>query len=720
MNELQDGWLTHLPFEVVKEALGWELDAYVIALEGWRRGLTLTWHAKDSEKFSVMNTWSVDKPGKLFSLSSKKRKHYFFRTRGDKVTNEAVRIGSDKQLTKQYLERSGVNVPKGILIKGYTIDQNVIEQTNSLGYPLVMKPLDGSYGKGVITNIRNKKELLKAFEYIRYKLGYQDIIIEKYIKGSDYRLYVVGEEVIAAIQRLPANIIGDGQHNILELIENKNNKRSLNPRLASCLINPDQDMENFLLKSGMNMEFIPAEGDTIFLNDKCNISIGGDSEDVFDNISSSIKDLAVQAIKAVPGLAHGAVDIMVENEGTDLEKAYIIELNPTSQIGSLIYPLKGRARDVPSSIIDYYFPETVSSSRHGDAYNFYFPYKELLEPLSTFMASTVKVRPFPSGHIVKRILLNGKVNETKLSGEIHKYFKQKDISGLIYKFNNSNVEIVIAGQAEEIKTLIEKLVLKQEIKLITEEDYSRPVKIGNEHYETNKTYLKRGQTKYTELPLDIAIEGWKYGFNLQVLIKRSPEMVFPSNIVFTLSSTKGDSEEVIYINKNTTGNIKQLLADKGSPAAISGLTLSLERILPLLENGLADSIMLTPVSAGLYKSKKFTLSGKVNKNSFHQLIKKEAISKQIHGYIEILPNKNIDIVVAGISNKNLTDFEEAILSAKGNFTITKTTKQNWKEPVEAGFHIFKVNSNNDNKSFSTLRNLVKKALITVQKSLMKQ
>src|SRR5690625_7025104 len=93
-------WLPHLPNEVVADARGWNLDAYVVALEGWRRGLTLRWHTKDSEEFPNMKTWYVDSPGRLFSLSSDEKTHYFFRTRGDKVTNEAVEIGGDRKSTR--------------------------------------------------------------------------------------------------------------------------------------------------------------------------------------------------------------------------------------------------------------------------------------------------------------------------------------------------------------------------------------------------------------------------------------------------------------------------------------------------------------------------------------------------------------------------------------------------------------------------------------------
>ncbi len=102
MEDNNKEWLPHLSSEIVSEAHGNLLDAYAVSLEGWRRGLTLRWHAKDSEKFSEMKTWFVDNPGQLFSLSSKERTHYFFRTRGDKVTNEAVEIGKDKEKTNRH------------------------------------------------------------------------------------------------------------------------------------------------------------------------------------------------------------------------------------------------------------------------------------------------------------------------------------------------------------------------------------------------------------------------------------------------------------------------------------------------------------------------------------------------------------------------------------------------------------------------------------------
>src|SRR5699024_6984927 len=142
-------WLPHLSSEIVADARGPELDAYVVALEGWRRGLTLKWHVKDSEKFKEMKTWFVDKPGKLFSLSSSEKTHYFFRTRGDKVTNEAVEMGMDKEITKQKLMEANIPTPIGKEFPESASDEEIIAYANELGYPVVIKPTDGSFGRGV-------------------------------------------------------------------------------------------------------------------------------------------------------------------------------------------------------------------------------------------------------------------------------------------------------------------------------------------------------------------------------------------------------------------------------------------------------------------------------------------------------------------------------------------------------------------------------------------
>lgn len=105
MEEQQGISLPQLTNEIVKNARKTRLDSFAVALEGWRRGLKLKWYTKDSRHFQDMIIFGVNPPGRLFSLSSEERTHYFFRTRGDKVQNSAVEIGSEKDDTKEVFTR---------------------------------------------------------------------------------------------------------------------------------------------------------------------------------------------------------------------------------------------------------------------------------------------------------------------------------------------------------------------------------------------------------------------------------------------------------------------------------------------------------------------------------------------------------------------------------------------------------------------------------------
>src|SRR5699024_10424642 len=159
MDVLNENWLPHLDREVISEVKGNYLDAYLVALEGWRRGLTLKWHIKDSEGFKDMKTWYVDHPGQLFSLESPENKHYFFRTRGDQVTNKAVEEAMDKIVTKEKLNAADMPTPKSIEFQKDTAIEEIIKNAEAIGYPVVVKPIDGSFGRGVYTNIQDEKEL---------------------------------------------------------------------------------------------------------------------------------------------------------------------------------------------------------------------------------------------------------------------------------------------------------------------------------------------------------------------------------------------------------------------------------------------------------------------------------------------------------------------------------------------------------------------------------
>ncbi|UTR11807.1 acylphosphatase [Evansella sp. LMS18] len=489
-------WLPHLTSEVVADARGPELDAYAVALEGWRRGLILKWHVKDSEKFSEMKTWFDDKPGKLFSLSSGSKTHYFFRTRGDKVTNEAVEIGGDKVKTKVRLTKAGISVPEGkSFSEGAQRVDDIVKYASSIGYPVVLKPGNGSFGRGVFTNIKDEEGLVRALIYYRNNEEFkqEEIIAEQYIPGKDYRIYVVNDQVAGAINRIPAHVTGDGTSSIENLIRNKNEDRAQNPRLVSCLISIDKELEDFLSKSGYTVDSIPPEGERIYLTEKSNISIGGDPIDVLDELSEDIKDIAIKAMKAIPGLSHGSVDIITDSRKSEKDGAVVLEVNPTSQIGAILFPLKGKARDIPSAIIDYYFPETIGIET--DKERIYFDFPDMLEPLLTRSATTSTVSHTPVGKIyAKKYTVSGDVQGIDYHRGLRKQAFERKLSGFVTNLDTGDIEVVVAGtdqdSVDDFKTALTDDPERSTVNNIHEEVYNAPIKVGFEVKGDLKTSLE--------------------------------------------------------------------------------------------------------------------------------------------------------------------------------------------------------------------------------------
>ncbi|SDO06704.1 hypothetical protein [Alkalicoccus daliensis] len=378
-------WLPHLPPEVTEQAGRQLLDSYLIALEGWRRGLGLRFHADDSPAFADIRAWFVHKPGKLFSLTHGSRTHYFYRSRGDKVGRNTVTQGTDKAAAKKILEAGKVPVPRGFIMQPSEDLKVLHTRSETLEFPLVVKSANGSFGLSVVTGLTSIDELTKAFQQLKKVYPEESIMIEEHLSGAEYRVYVVGEEVAGTIERVPANIIGDGSTAIRTLIEQKNQKRKQNPHLKYFPIIVDEEIHQMLKMQQLSLNAVLPQGQQIFLRNRSNISLGGDPIDRLEEIPESLKAAAVNALKAFPDFPHGTVDIIMSSKGPT-----VIEVNPTAKLGSLLYPSKGQGRDVPKAIVDYYFPETVETPC---ANQYYFKLHQALIPLETGAAAEVKVTP---------------------------------------------------------------------------------------------------------------------------------------------------------------------------------------------------------------------------------------------------------------------------------------------------------------------------------------
>src|SRR5699024_5153499 len=132
--------------------------------------------------------------------------------------------------------------------------EEITHFANELEFPVVVKPTEGSFGRGVITNITSNTELQHAVEYLFDNRLEKEIIVEKFVTGKDYRIYVVENEVVGAILRLPPNVTGDGNSSISKLIDLKNEERMTNPRLIDCLIKKNDELINYIKKKGYSLD----------------------------------------------------------------------------------------------------------------------------------------------------------------------------------------------------------------------------------------------------------------------------------------------------------------------------------------------------------------------------------------------------------------------------------------------------------------------------------
>ena len=271
----------------------------------------------------------------------------------------SVDIACNKELTKSILSEYGIPVPEGKVFKN---EQEALEYCEKIGYPVVVKPNYGSHGKGVSINLKNPQEVLEAFKIVR---EYEDtVLVEKYVKGSYYRVLVVGDEVVAASHRISAHVTGDGASTLRELIkrENSNPMRGEGHEKPLTKINIDKVVEQYLKKRNLTLEYTPNDGEIVYLRENDNLSTGGVAIDVTDEIHEQNRKLIALAARII-GLDVAGVDISAVDISRPLTETggAIIEINAAPGIRMHHYPYRGSSRNVAKAIVDMLFPEGSES-----------------------------------------------------------------------------------------------------------------------------------------------------------------------------------------------------------------------------------------------------------------------------------------------------------------------------------------------------------------------
>jgi len=278
----------------------------------------------------------------------------------DATSSIAVDLAKNKQLAKDLLRQHNIPVPEGCIADS---EEAAVVLAEQIGYPIVIKPLDRNQGKGVTANI-GEENLLR----IAYKLASSfapRVMVEKYIKGKDYRILVVGDQVSAAAERKPPYIVGDGFHSISELVaaENQNINRGIGHEKPLTIIKLDAVANEFLARSGLETHNIPEAGEIVYLRENGNLSTGGSARDCTAEIHPLNKALAVTAAKII-GLEVAGIDVVTDDISqvlTSLNGA-IIEVNAAPGLRMHLYPTEGQSRNVAADILNYMYPAGTRSS----------------------------------------------------------------------------------------------------------------------------------------------------------------------------------------------------------------------------------------------------------------------------------------------------------------------------------------------------------------------
>ncbi|HEY0511461.1 MAG TPA: cyanophycin synthetase [Thermoanaerobaculia bacterium] len=298
--------------------------------------------------------WIRLNEGSLVQLGYGKHQKRIQATLTSETRQIATEIASDKRLTHQILEQLGLPVPRQAIVYDAA---EAIEEAERLGFPVVVKPLDGNHGTAVAINLKTCEEVREAYEKARELSG--RVIVEACQTGQDHRILVVDGKVVAVARRVPGHVVGDGEHTIAELIDvvNADPRRGIGHEKVLTRLAVDDQARRLLALAGLTLESVPPAGQVVYLRSTGNLSTGGTAIDMTDAIHDDNRLMAERAVKAI-GLDVGGVDFI----SPDITRSHrevggaIVEINAAPGFRMHLSPTEGKPRDVAGPVIDMLFP----------------------------------------------------------------------------------------------------------------------------------------------------------------------------------------------------------------------------------------------------------------------------------------------------------------------------------------------------------------------------
>ncbi|MDQ1689797.1 MAG: cyanophycin synthetase [Frankiaceae bacterium] len=273
----------------------------------------------------------------------------------------AVDIAGDKELTTKLMAAAGLPVPRSQSVRDA---DEAVEYAERIGYPVVVKPLDGNHGRGVCLDLRNAEDVRANYPIAEEQSRRGWVLVENYVTGNDYRVLVVGGRMVAVAERVPAHVIGDGIHTVSELVErtNADPRRGVGHEKVLTRIKVDAAAVALAAEQGFAMDDIPPTGVTVKLTLTGNMSTGGISIDRTMEAHPDNVEIAEEAARVV-GLDVAGIDFICPDISEPVRDrgGAIVEVNAAPGFRMHTHPTVGEPQYVAKPVVDLLFPPSAPS-----------------------------------------------------------------------------------------------------------------------------------------------------------------------------------------------------------------------------------------------------------------------------------------------------------------------------------------------------------------------
>ncbi len=273
----------------------------------------------------------------------------------------AVDIASDKETTTKLLDAVGIPTPRG---EAYRRVRQALRYADHLGWPVVVKPLDGNHGRGVHTDLKDEAAFEAAFADAQEQSKNDWVVVEKHIVGRDYRFLIVDGTMVACAERVPAHVIGDGTSTVEQLVEkvNADERRGFGHEKVLTRIVIDRRATELLAEAGHDLDSVPADGEFVRLALTGNMSTGGTSIDRTAEVHPDNVEIAEQAAMVV-GLDIAGIDFIAPDITQPVREdgGAICEVNAAPGFRMHTHPTEGEGQFVARPVLDMLFPAGAKS-----------------------------------------------------------------------------------------------------------------------------------------------------------------------------------------------------------------------------------------------------------------------------------------------------------------------------------------------------------------------